>query len=77
MMPNMNGHEALGCIRQIEEKHNISGLDCVKVIMTTALNDRKNIMVAFKEGCETYIVKPVIKDKLLAEMEKLGMKVLV
>ncbi len=72
MMPNMDGREALKVIRQIESEHAISGLDCVKVIMTTSLGDPKNVMGSFREGCEAYIVKPVKKDKLFEEMEKLG-----
>ena len=73
MMPNMDGREALKLIRQIESEHGISGLDCVKVIMTTALEDPKNVIGSFREGCEAYIVKPVKKDKLLEEMENLGL----
>ena len=73
MMPNMDGHEALKAIRQIENEHGISGLDGVKVIMVTALEDSKNVMGSFREGCEVYIVKPVEKKKLLAEVEKLGL----
>jgi two-component system chemotaxis response regulator CheY len=73
MMPNMDGHEALKAIRQIESEHGINGLDGVKVIMTTALEDSKNVMGSFREGCEAYIVKPVEKNKLLEEMEKLGL----
>ncbi len=73
MMPNMDGREALKAIRQIESEHGISGLDCVKVIMTTSLGDSKNVMGSFREGCEAYIVKPVEKDKLLQEMENLGL----
>lgn len=57
----------------MESEHGISGLDDVKVIMTTALGDPKNVMSVFREGCEAYIVKPVEKDKLLEEMEKLGL----
>lgn len=72
MMPNMDGHEALKVIRQIESDHGINGLDGVKVIMTTALGDSKNVMESFREGCEAYIVKPVEKDKLLEEMANLG-----
>ncbi len=72
MMPNMDGREALKVIRQIESEHGISGLDCVKVIMTTSLGDSKNVIGSFREGCEAYIVKPVKKDKLFEEMEKLG-----
>ena len=73
MMPNMDGHEALELIRQIENEHGINGLDGVKVIMTTALGNSEDIMGAFREGCESYIVKPVDKEKLYAEMEKLGL----
>lgn len=73
MMPNMDGHEALKAIRQIESDHGINGFDGVKVIMTTALDDPKNVMDSFREGCEAYIVKPVEKYKLLEEMENLGL----
>ena len=73
MMPNMDGRQALKAIRQIESEHGISGLDCVKVIMTTALEDPKNVIGSFREGCEAYIVKPVKKDKLFEEMGKLGL----
>jgi two-component system, chemotaxis family, chemotaxis protein CheY len=73
MMPNMNGHEALNAIREIESWHGISGLDGVKVIMTTALGDSENVLGSFREGCEAYIVKPVRKDALLREIEKLGL----
>jgi two-component system, chemotaxis family, chemotaxis protein CheY len=73
MMPNMNGHEALSAIREIESWHGINGLDGVKVIMTTALGDSENVMGSFREGCEAYIVKPIKKDALLHEIEKLGL----
>ena len=73
MMPQMDGHQALEAIRQIESEQGIVGLDSVKVIMTTALGDSKHVMGAFREGCEGYIVKPVKKQKLLTEMEKLGL----
>ena len=75
MMPGMDGHEALKKIRQIEDEHNIGGLDRVKVIMTTALGDPKNVFNAFREGCESYIVKPVNKEKLYEQIEKLGLTV--
>ncbi len=73
MMPEMDGHEALEAIRQIENERGIAGLDGVKVIMTTALGDSKNVIGAFRTGCEAYIVKPIGKEKLLEEMEKLGL----
>ncbi len=73
MMPGMSGHEVLTEVRRIEAERGIGGLDGVKVIMTTALDDSGNIMGSFREGCEAYVVKPVCKDKLLAEIEKLGL----
>jgi len=73
MMPGMSGHEALIEIRRIEAERGIGGLDGVKVIMTTALDDSSNILGSFREGCEAYVVKPVIKDKLMAEIAKLGL----
>lgn len=72
-MPEMDGQEALTVIRQMEKDHGIQGLDCVKVIMTTAFEDTKNIMTAFKAGCESYLVKPVSQEKLFVELEKLGL----
>jgi two-component system chemotaxis response regulator CheY len=74
MMPNMDGQEALKRIRQIEKENGIHGLDGVKVIMTTALGNSDNVMEAFREGCEAYLVKPLNKVKLFEEMEKLGVK---
>ncbi len=73
MMPQMDGHQALEAIRQVETQYGIGGLDGVKVIMTTALGDSRNVMSAFNEGCEAYIVKPVEKQKLLKEIEGLGL----
>jgi two-component system, chemotaxis family, chemotaxis protein CheY len=74
MMPNVNGHGALKAIRQIESEQGLQG---VKVIMTTALGDCKNLMGTFKKlGCESYVVKPVKKDNLFQEIEKLGLTIL-
>jgi two-component system chemotaxis response regulator CheY len=73
MMPEVDGHEALESIRRIESERGIIGLDGVKVIITSALDDSTNVMGAFKTGCEAYIVKPISKQNLLDEMEKLGL----
>lgn len=75
IMPEMNGQETLLAIREFEQEHNILTLDGVKVIMVTALSDSKNIMKAFRGGCESYIVKPVTKEALFSEMRKLGLEI--
>jgi len=73
MMPEMDGQEALKQIRQIEMEKGVMGLDGVKIIMTTALDDSDNIKISFREQCEAYIVKPIIKDKLIQKLESLDL----
>ncbi|MFP4521244.1 MAG: response regulator [Fibrobacterota bacterium] len=72
MMPKMDGQEALHKIREIESSMGIYMLDGVKIIMVTALDDRKNILKGFNEGCESYVVKPIDREKILKEITKLG-----
>ena len=73
MMPEMDGQEVLGRIREIEEAQGIMGLEGVKVFMTTALDDYDNISTAFKHQCEGYIVKPINKDKIATMLFKAGL----
>jgi two-component system, chemotaxis family, chemotaxis protein CheY len=74
MMPTMDGQQATKKIRDIEKKRKIKNNDGVKVIMTTALGDPKNVIDAFcKGGATSYIVKPIKKQKLLDEVKKLGL----
>ncbi len=73
MMPEMDGQEALKEIRRIESEHGIRGLDSVKVIMTTVLEDSKNIAEAFKSGCEGYLNKPIKKEEFFGEIRSLGL----
>jgi two-component system chemotaxis response regulator CheY len=72
MMPEVDGIEALQKIRDLETKHNYRPR--AKVIMTTALDDPRTVIRTFHDGeASAYIVKPVAKDKLYAELEKLGL----
>lgn len=73
LMPVLNGQEALKQIRQYEKENNIHGLDGVKVIMTTGVEDHKNIMGAFKAGCEGYLKKPIDDDKLFDLLKELAL----
>jgi two-component system, chemotaxis family, chemotaxis protein CheY len=65
MMPELDGQEVLDQIRIIEKDKGILGLEGVKIVMSTALDDFQNIKTAFKNQCEGYIVKPVDKDKII------------
>ena len=71
MLPEMDGQEVLKEIRQTEKERAIFGLDSVKIIMTTSLDDSKNIMQAFRSQCEGYLVKPISQDKLNMEISRL------
>lgn len=76
MLPEMDGHEVLKRLRQMEINRGITGFDGVKVIITSALTDAQNIRKAFFEGqCEAYLVKPVDKEKLFENMRNLGLDV--
>jgi len=71
MMPGTDGHEALEAIRALEASLGIYGLDGVKIIMATALADSKHCIRAFREGCESYITKPLRAETLLEHMRSL------
>ncbi len=71
MLPEMDGQEVLREIRRIEEEKGIAGIEGVRVIMTTALNDAKSIMTAYNSQCEGYLVKPIVKEKLNDVLKKL------
>lgn len=73
MMPGADGQEVLKQIREIEQKKNILGNDSVKIIMTTALDDSENIKQAFREQCESYLIKPISKSKLVEILEKFSL----
>jgi len=68
-MPKLDGHETLAKIRSIEKEGNVPVQEAVKVIMTTALGDPKNVVKAlYGEGAGSYLVKPIGKQKLLEEL---------
>lgn len=73
MMPVMDGYQALMGIRNIEKQRNVAQEDMVKVIMTTALNDERNVKKAFELGCTVYSGKPLNVDKFEEVLTKLGL----
>ncbi len=72
MMPEVDGLEALLCIRTLERNMNIPPNLAVRVIMTTALNDPRTVVKSFNK-CEAdaYIVKPLSRHKLMKELQAL------
>ncbi|MDR3560076.1 MAG: response regulator [Negativicutes bacterium] len=73
MMPKLDGIKALRAIREIEKNKGIADDKKVKVIMTTALNDKDTIMNAYDSGCEAYAWKPIETEKFVLVMRNLGL----
>ena len=73
MMPVMDGYQALVGIRNLEKERNIPEEKAVKVIMTTALNEEKNVKMAFELGCTIYSGKPIDQERFDQALRKLGL----
>jgi two-component system chemotaxis response regulator CheY len=73
MMPDMDGHQTLKEIRQLEKEYNLDSSRSAKVIMVTALGDANTILQSFRTGANGFIIKPVRDDALDKEMAKLGL----
>ena len=73
MMPVMDGYQSLAEIRNLEKKKDIPEEEAVKVIMTTALNDERNVKMAFELGCSVYSGKPIDQEKFEKALIKLGL----
>lgn len=71
MMPEIDGIEALESIRNLEVEMKVPRC---KVIMTSALDDPKTVLKSFHQGgASGYLVKPVDKEKLYKELERIGL----
>jgi two-component system chemotaxis response regulator CheY len=74
MMPEMDCQEALKQIRAIEKKYDIRGSKETKVVMTTALDDPKNVVEAYyKGGATSYIPKPIDRQLFVHLLRNLGL----
>ncbi len=73
MMPVMDGYQALVAIRKLEKEKNVPEDKAVKVIMTTALNEERNVKMAFELGCTIYSGKPINQDRFEQALKKLDL----
>lgn len=71
MMPEKDGQQTLREIRAMETAQGILSSRGAKIVMTTALGNMKNVSQAFYGLCDAYLVKPISKAALLAELAKL------
>lgn len=71
LMPEVNGKVVLQKIREIEKKSGIAEHQKVTIFMVTSINDSKMIMdTIVKYGCDSYILKPISKTKVLAKLKQ-------
>jgi len=71
MLPFHDGQEVLSRLRALERAAGTYAGQGVKVIMTTALSDKEHIMRAFRENCDAYLVKPIMRSKLVEQLREL------
>jgi two-component system chemotaxis response regulator CheY len=68
MMPFVDGIEAVRQVRALEEADGILSSSGAKIIMTTAVDDIREVGRCYNELCDGYLVKPVDLAKLLLQM---------
>ena len=74
MMPVVDGRKALREIRRLEQDFGLSSDEAVKVIMTTALSDKKEVVDAFYKGAvASYFIKPIDVNEFINELKLLGL----
>ena len=72
-MPEMDGFAAVQQIRALEVARDIPLTAGVRILMTTASDDAKDIFRSVRESCNGYLVKPVSAARLLDHLKLLGL----
>ena len=75
MVPENIGYDVVRLIREVESKEGVPFGKKAKVIMTTSLSDPENIIESFKADCDSYLIKPIRKAKLINEIKSLGISI--
>lgn len=71
MMPRLDGLKVLKTIRGIEKSRSIDEERQARIIMTTAINDKKTVMESYEHGCQAYAWKPINVKKFKEVLKKL------
>lgn len=72
-LPDKNGHQILNELRLMEKEMGVTSVNAVKVFMTTAMEDVKNVFEAFYGLCTEYLTKPIGKEKLVEKLKGHGL----
>ena len=73
VMPQMDGIEVIKTIRSLEREHGISEKGHVRIIMSSAVDQESDIMKAYANGCDSYMVRPNRKERLAEEIQSFGL----
>jgi two-component system chemotaxis response regulator CheY len=73
MLPGKNGVETLKEIRYLERETGAGERNHIKIFMTTALADIRNVADSYKELCDEYLKKPVEQNTLEHLLRKYGL----
>ncbi len=72
-LPDMTGQDVLETIRRWETDNGITNtVKETRILMVTAMSDRKSIISSFEKGCEGYLSKPFNSEKLKKSLDDLG-----
>jgi two-component system, chemotaxis family, chemotaxis protein CheY len=72
MVPEMSGHTVLREMRTFEQKTGIDKEHAARITMITALSDKESVVQAIKNGCDSYIVKPLKLQEIRQTLKKFG-----
>lgn len=72
-MPEMDGTEVLGRIREMERDSGTATGDGVKIIMVTASSEKDTIISCIRSGCNDYIMKPFSTDTVTKKLRDNGL----
>lgn len=75
MMPELDGHEAAGAMRQLEKEQAVSAGSETKLIMISSLSDTRTVCKSFFRGglADGYLTKPICAQTVQDELQKLNL----
>jgi CheY-like chemotaxis protein len=67
------GIDLIEAIRQFEKDNFIEGEDRVVLMVVSELTGMKEVLVATRAGCDSYVAKPVQHERIFIELSKFGL----
>ncbi|MFP3983648.1 MAG: response regulator [Desulfurivibrionaceae bacterium] len=71
IMPNMDGREVLTAIRTLEKEAGLTGRQRAKIVMITVLVNQDAVYESIRRQADGYLIKPVTREKIEAELKRL------